>query len=143
MFNDKTLDITLDEGASLAYSLALESELEVCTAHPITGENTNCHIQATPTDISAATFTGSIVAEFGGSVLATFTTALVGDGSTGVVRVSLSKTTIETLADLVRDNPPIQKNPRLRDLGFYNINYITAGSQVRIMEGRVTISLGA
>lgn len=142
MFNDKTLDITLEEGASLAYSLKLESETEVCVPHPLTGEETNCTIVPVATDISATTFTGSIISGFGGTSLADFTFVKQGTGELGIVQLSLSKEEIQSIANLVRGYTQVLGNPRLRDVGFYTVTYNTGESQTRLMEGRVTMSLG-
>ena len=143
MFNDKTLDITLEEGASLAYSLKLESEVEVCVPHPLTGEDTNCHTVTNPTNLLGVTFEGTIIPEFGTAAIATFTMTIEGDGSTGIVVMSLTEANVQGVADLVRDNSPLNRNPRLRDVGFYTITHSIGAEQTRLMEGQVSMSLGA
>lgn len=142
MFSDKTMDLVLEEGASLAFSLKLESETEVCTPHPVTGEDTVCHIQRTTTDISTGTFAGNIVAKFGEVAIASFIMTKDGDGTSGVVTMVLQQGTVQAIANSVRDSAPINSNKRLRDVGFYSVTYSTSEGQTRIMEGRVTMSLG-
>jgi hypothetical protein len=143
MFNDKTLDIELEEGASLAFSLKLDSESELCTAHPITGEQTNCQTVSTPTDISGGNFSGKIVIKFGSAAISSFTFVKEGTGSTGIVFMQLSGAQVNTIADIVRTNSPLNKNSRLRDVGYYDITYSSDNMTTRIMEGKVTMSLGS
>jgi hypothetical protein len=142
MFDDKTLDIILEEGASLSMSLKLDSETEVCTEHPITGEPTNCYIQTTPTDISGGNFKGDIVVKFGSNSIASFTLTKQ-TGNIGVVIMNITKEQVQDIAELVRDEASLNKNSRLRNVGFYDVTYTTQGRTTRIMEGRVTMSLGS
>jgi hypothetical protein len=143
MFNDKTLDLDLEEGASLVFSLKLESETEVCTTHPITGENTNCHTQSAATDISGGSFSGGIVVNFGDAPVVSFTLTKEGTGAAGIVFMELTQPQVQTIADLVRPNYSLNNNKRLRNVGHYDVTYSAEGMSTRIMEGKVTMSLGS
>lgn len=143
MINDRTLDITLDEGAGLYYTLELTNEEETCDTHPITGEDTNCVVTQVVADLTGATIAGNITDEFGGSILGTFTCGLTTDGSDGLIDISLSEATIQGLANSVRTEASYGNDPRLRFVGYYDIILTTSGESNRLMEGKVIMSLGA
>lgn len=141
--DEKTSDLILEEFADFGVRLTLEDVLTQCTPHPVTGELINCVDTFSPTDLTGATFAADVVdtLEDSGVVLGSFNFTVVGDPSAGVVDMTMSSATIDTISAVggVRD----KYDKRLRLVGYYDVVITNGGVATRIFQGRILVSDGA
>lgn len=141
--DEKTSDLILEEFADFGIRLTLEDVETQCTPHPVTGDPTNCVDTYSPTDLTGATFSADVVdtLEDSGVVLGSFNFTVVGDPSAGVIDMTMSSATIDTISAAGGTRDKYDK--RLRHVGYYDVVIENGGVTTRIFQGRILVSDGA
>lgn len=143
-YNEKSLDIVLEDNADFGLRLTLSSITEECDSHPVSGEQINCRDVETPIDLTTITFSGSISKSLdeGSATIENFT-FIVNDATSGQVEMTLTKAQVKALVTQASSERSAS-NPRQRFLGYYDVMSFESQANVntRIMQGRVYISDG-
>jgi len=144
MLNNKTINLMLEDNTNFGILITLFNTEEEFTAHPVTGEPLKVTDIDTPLDLDYFTFSGKISKslEEGSPPLVSFTFEVI-NAATGALSIYLSEAEVKSLVPLADTKRDIY-NPRLRFLGYYDINMTSTETNNidRLMQGKVFISDG-